>query len=585
MITRRDICIGASAVGLLAGNAFAQGKVIRVPFELSKDLKPIIQVMLNGKGPYRFMLDTGASMTVMRRSLGAELGLVPGGDAYARSVKGSERVVRYVVPEVIIGSALKMREWEVYASEGIEKFGFDGLLAADLLLRLPCQLDYQAREIRYYLNSAMPLEGFAPLKSYFRTNIRGFSDSVIVDIGFAGHALSCLLDTGAATPLFVHGDYVRQHKLWDKYPTLHESSVIGVNGKSLRTRVVEVKDIQIGGVWVPRMAVTLGDPDDRAGHAKDAPYQGLLGSPFLSGFVLAVTPERTMLVKSSGQMAALAPPEKPVESGHIPASTVEKPVIPFQLGEDRRLIFRGQVGDKPVLAFLKTGQGVSTVGEDTASALGLKKVAGGYDGSVIDFAGTKRPGLVLKAAKVPKAAIMLGADFLTSMPCALNFEHRYMTLFVGATPDTTGYEKTAMTRDASGRLTVPSRVAGKNMSLIYDTSVAYGAYLPAQTVKAHAFWDAAVKPEERSVRNGDAVAKARFGGLSPLEIGVFRIDPAPVTMVDPAANPDTDADSHGGWVGIGVIRRFDMVIDAQGAVWLKPNALFDYTAKSLPAKA
>ncbi|MFP1129824.1 retroviral-like aspartic protease family protein [Asticcacaulis sp. W401b] len=300
MITRRHLCAGSAAagLGLGVGSAAAQAKIIRVPLTLSSSKKPIVEVTLNGKGPYRFILDTGASHTVIRASLASELGLAVAGQGRNRSLKGTEYTTRYIVSDVTVGGQLGLHDWEVFASKGFEAAEYDGLLSADLLTRLPCQLDQTGGEIRYYLGGDMPLEGFAPLDSYYKRDITGGADKVHIRLRFAGHELDCLLDTGASRPLYIRGDFVRKHGLWETYPLLNESALTGVNGQQVKVRHVEVRDLQIGGIAVPRLLVALGDPHDRAAFGEEGDRaEGIVGAPFLSGFVLAFTAQRSLQVR------------------------------------------------------------------------------------------------------------------------------------------------------------------------------------------------------------------------------------------------------------------------------------------------
>ena len=41
---------------------------VRIPFQLVNGL-PVVKVMVNGQGPYRFVLDTGAQITCIQRNL------------------------------------------------------------------------------------------------------------------------------------------------------------------------------------------------------------------------------------------------------------------------------------------------------------------------------------------------------------------------------------------------------------------------------------------------------------------------------------------------------------------------------------
>lgn len=66
-------------------------EVVRIPFEL-KGNKIYIDAMVNGKGPYPFIFDTGASGTVLDKSLTNELGLEPVGQSDIGDPSGSQRI-------------------------------------------------------------------------------------------------------------------------------------------------------------------------------------------------------------------------------------------------------------------------------------------------------------------------------------------------------------------------------------------------------------------------------------------------------------------------------------------------------------
>ncbi|MFT3995911.1 MAG: retropepsin-like aspartic protease [Asticcacaulis sp.] len=592
MFTRRMACVGAFSAALLpglgqaqnGGQDGAQDRAIRVPFTRSKSLMPVVEVTLNGKGPYRFVIDTGASATIIRKSLAKELGLRRDGETRGSSLSGTEVLSRHTASDVVIGGKLRIGELTVYASEGFEKQGFDGLLTANILTRLPCQLDYRAGEVRYYLDTTqpMPLDGFGEIHASYITDRGVDADKVTVSIGFAGHSVDCLMDTGAGAALMLRGDYVRDHKLWDKYPLIRESQLRGVNGKALKTRIVEVKDIQVAGIWVPRMAVALGDPEDRDGYGVRAAYQGILGAPFLSAFQLAFQPKSSVHIKASGNFTALAPPEQHVSN--LPETTPDRPVMPFRLGEDRRFNFVAETGGKSVTGLLNLGDGLSSIGAETAAKLGLPRVTGGYDGAQLSFGGVKRPGLIIRAAKQAKQGLFLGADFVRQTPCRLDLDDKYMMCYLKGTPDTAGYDRLPAEWRADGMLVIAGSLMGKAMRFRLDTAWGYGLILSPEAVKAHDLWDAFPKAENRLSGDGKGgMKKIRYTGAPRLEFGPYRIDPAPLTLNDPAAATEEGYEGVDGVIGIGVLWRFNMIF-ANGEVWFKPNQRFGYSATSLPAK-
>src|SRR5437763_14339547 len=73
--------------------AMQTGPIARIPFELT-GRHPYVALSINGRGPYHFIFDTGASATVINSARAGELGLrssgsIPAGGAGAGTVLAS----------------------------------------------------------------------------------------------------------------------------------------------------------------------------------------------------------------------------------------------------------------------------------------------------------------------------------------------------------------------------------------------------------------------------------------------------------------------------------------------------------------
>ncbi|MCZ6835927.1 MAG: aspartyl protease family protein [Planctomycetota bacterium] len=66
-------------------------ETVRIPFELKAN-KIYIETMINGKGPFPFIFDTGASVTVIDQSLTEELGLEKIGKSEIGDPSGSQQI-------------------------------------------------------------------------------------------------------------------------------------------------------------------------------------------------------------------------------------------------------------------------------------------------------------------------------------------------------------------------------------------------------------------------------------------------------------------------------------------------------------
>src|SRR5581483_4645407 len=80
-------------------------EVSTIPFDLLGN-RPFIKVMINGKGPLRLVIDTGASLSVISEKAAERLGIRPvarGGNARAVGGTGSFPIVYTVLDSVAIG--------------------------------------------------------------------------------------------------------------------------------------------------------------------------------------------------------------------------------------------------------------------------------------------------------------------------------------------------------------------------------------------------------------------------------------------------------------------------------------------------
>jgi predicted aspartyl protease len=75
---------------------------VTVSMRPSKDARTVVAVMLNGAGPYDFMVDTGATVTVLDTALFQELGLPAEGSSRITSSAGVTNQIRSVAKEVAL---------------------------------------------------------------------------------------------------------------------------------------------------------------------------------------------------------------------------------------------------------------------------------------------------------------------------------------------------------------------------------------------------------------------------------------------------------------------------------------------------
>ena len=68
------------------------------------DTRMTVPVLIDGKGPYRFIVDSGATRTVVSSRLAAELGLRPAGTVPLHSVGGESEVPAVQIDSLYVGA-------------------------------------------------------------------------------------------------------------------------------------------------------------------------------------------------------------------------------------------------------------------------------------------------------------------------------------------------------------------------------------------------------------------------------------------------------------------------------------------------
>ncbi len=129
-------------------------EITTIPFELINH-RPFITLTVNGKTPLRFVIDTGASLSVISDTVAAKLGIKPvarGGNARAVGGSGSFPITYGLLDSITIGEA-KIDAIPVYirtihsAADTPEIEKADGYIGLSVLANYGVTLDYQAKQM------------------------------------------------------------------------------------------------------------------------------------------------------------------------------------------------------------------------------------------------------------------------------------------------------------------------------------------------------------------------------------------------------------------------------------------------------
>ena len=228
-----------------------------------------VPVRIGGRGPYDFLIDTGAERTVLARGLAERLGLVPNGRAMLMGVAGSLGVDLVDVAEVKLGSR-SFYDLSAPLLEG-SHIGADGIIGLDGLQNQRVLIDFKRNLIA--VDDARALGGNRGYEIIVRARRRG--DQLIMTNALVdGVKTDVVIDTGAQNSI---GNRALQRALTRKRLS-EQTKLTSVTGQQIVADVVIARRIRLGNLDFSQMPVAFADapPFVRLGlHEKPALLLGM----------------------------------------------------------------------------------------------------------------------------------------------------------------------------------------------------------------------------------------------------------------------------------------------------------------------
>jgi hypothetical protein len=127
---------------------------------------PVIVTVINGKGPFRLLIDTGATRCAVRRSVALRASLIPHREVLLATMVGENRVS--VASTAVRVGARQVPEAEVVINDlpGLDRLEshVDGLLGQNVLAVGPYLIDYKARRLWFDDPATAKAQRFGPPK-------------------------------------------------------------------------------------------------------------------------------------------------------------------------------------------------------------------------------------------------------------------------------------------------------------------------------------------------------------------------------------------------------------------------------------
>ncbi|MGZ6007108.1 MAG: PDZ domain-containing protein [Rhizomicrobium sp.] len=268
----------AAADFAIAGGAHS----VTLPFDLVSN-HIHAHVMINGKGPYYFIFDTGG-VNILTPELAHELGAKIEGESEVRGAgEGTGTSGLTHVDEVNVGGAvIKDQLFAAYALDSLYPTGgthMQGMIGYEVFRRFVTRIDYGAKTITLIDPKTFDAsDAGTPIKIAFNGN------AATVDGSYDGLPAKWQIDTGARSSLTLDAPFVAANHIGDKSRSVTAVDGWGVGGPS-RARVMRGGVLRIGTAIEVDHPVT-GMGTDKAGAFADPSLSGNIGGGILKRFVV-----------------------------------------------------------------------------------------------------------------------------------------------------------------------------------------------------------------------------------------------------------------------------------------------------------
>lgn len=252
------------------------------PFDLDASRRMSVQVMVGGKGPFAFLVDTGAERTVIARELAQRLGLAEGAKLRLATIGGSATVQSYRI------AALQMAKLHLASVEAPAFFGRHlgaaGLIGVDMLEERRILIDFR-KETMQILETRRRAQPIIRDDDAIVVTARNSAGRLILsDARLNGKRIDVIVDTGAQTSV---GNMALQKLVASKRANrlpFTPAILDAVTGESVPATQTAIKRIVINGMDVNDLPVSFADSQAfRALGLNDRPAL-LLGMDSLSLF-------------------------------------------------------------------------------------------------------------------------------------------------------------------------------------------------------------------------------------------------------------------------------------------------------------
>lgn len=279
--------------GLSSCNTLGQNKPIgEIPFAINESGLMIIELHINKEKVSKFILDTGASVTILDDDIASQLNLILQDVEYEStgSSEVSSKGKKTIEQQISITDQVVLRGVKLSVRDLSHLGEMNGIIGFDLFRNFVSQINFDTKKITFYKKKGRP-----STDGYEAVNFVESYCTPEVDVTFSlenGETFSgkVFFDTGnAASPLIISSPYKAKQNLPSKFNSLITSESSGIHSKIQSEKGV-IKSLRLGEYELGEMTAVLSNTEK--GFLSWEGYMGLLGLEYISKFNVIINYHR-----------------------------------------------------------------------------------------------------------------------------------------------------------------------------------------------------------------------------------------------------------------------------------------------------
>jgi predicted aspartyl protease len=225
-----------------------------IDLDQDRTARMTVPVVIDGRGPYSFIVDTGAERTVIARELAHDLGLAAGTTATVTSMTEVSRIDTVVIPALEVGR----RTVSAIHAPALERhnLGAEGMLGVDSLQSQRVELDFVRR-----LMTVTPSErgeGRWPADTIVVTARSRYGHLMLVDASIDDERIYVIVDTGSQVTV---GNNALRRRLEQRgrLGALRPLQLLSVTGGTMNLEYGTARRVRIGGADIHNLPIAFAE--------------------------------------------------------------------------------------------------------------------------------------------------------------------------------------------------------------------------------------------------------------------------------------------------------------------------------------